>query len=93
MPVSTGTGVAGSIAVAGNREIIGAPSFNNQEGEAVLYSSTNFSTPDVTLTPYKFDSNTNPSTEIEDTTDQVEFGVGAALISEGFYVVGGEIRS
>ena len=77
----------GSILVAGNEEIIGAPSFNNGVGDAVLYSSTNITEPDATLTPFKFDSNT--STEVDE-TDQVQFGVGASPISEGFYVVGGE---
>ncbi|HEV3344393.1 MAG TPA: FG-GAP repeat protein, partial [Pirellulales bacterium] len=80
---SSGTGVAGSIAVAGNREIMGAPS---GVGDASLYNANSGNSLNLTLTPFKFDSNT--STETAETAN-VQFGVGASLISEGFYMVGG----
>src|SRR5262249_39081563 len=83
---SSGTGVAGSVAVGGNQEIIGAPSFNSGVGNAVLYTSTGVTTANATMTPFKFDSNT--STETGETAG-VQFGVGASLISNGFFVVGG----
>ena len=72
--ISSGT----AIAVAGNEEIIGAPS---GVGSANLYNASNGNSLCVTLTP--FNSSSSPETA------DVQFGVGASLISEGFYVVGG----
>jgi hypothetical protein len=83
---SSGTGVTGSIAVGGNQEIIGSPSFNSGVGNALLYTSTSVTTANATLAPFKFDS--NHSTETGETAG-VQFGVGASLISNGFFVVGG----
>jgi len=81
----SGTGVAGSIAVAGNQEIFGTPNSGSSVavGDAVVYQSTSAV---ATLNPFKFVSQTD--TEVDETA-AVGFGIGAAPISEGFYLVGG----
>jgi hypothetical protein len=76
-------GAAESIATRGDRMIVGAPGQRSGGGDAYLYTASSGAYRNLNLRPFTIAG----STTVDDTA-AIHFGVGASIISEGFYVVG-----
>ncbi len=80
-PDSAGYGIQGSIAIAGNRMLMGGPGGNGGAGFAILRDATSNAQIGPTLLPFNTLGTAND-------TAAKHFGVGASIVSEGHYVVG-----
>jgi hypothetical protein len=80
-PGGTAYGVDESIAIAGNRMLMGAPGANGGAGFAILRDATTNAQIGPALQPFNTLGTENDATA-------KHFGVGAAIVSEGHYVVG-----